>query len=272
MDWGTLVLNLVVSIVATVFLYLLVPLIIILTKKKYKAKTLKRINIINCIVVWIIFRVIQTALTGEPGAGVAVFLWGAVGHSLLKKHCLKEETIDDPSPQPASISTPNPLPTKTNLTDKPFKKYCSRCGNGIDPATKKCSGCGKQYFKGISFKTFLVIMLCILLFLSLALNILLCFIIADLRENSVTLTRENSTLRSEKDQLNTTNTTLNSTISKYKKEIDFYNKYVVLVADDGTDLYHHYNCYYFQACDSFWIYYVKEAEDKGFSPCPDCCK
>ncbi len=30
---------------------------------------------------------------------------------------------------------------------KEKRKYCSRCGNEIDPTTKKCTGCGKQYFK-----------------------------------------------------------------------------------------------------------------------------
>ena len=31
------------------------------------------------------------------------------------------------------------------------KKYCSKCGSVIDQDNKICTGCGKQYFKGIKY-------------------------------------------------------------------------------------------------------------------------
>ena len=45
------------------------------------------------------------------------------------------------------------------------KKYCSRCGNLIDRETKKCTGCGKQYCRGIRFTKFSVTILVLSFFL-----------------------------------------------------------------------------------------------------------
>ena len=51
----------------------------------------------------------------------------------------------------------------SNGIKKPYSRYCSKCGNGIDPITKMCTGCGKQYFKGNPWKVFGVVVLTLLL-------------------------------------------------------------------------------------------------------------
>ena len=89
--------NFVASLFLTVFGYLLVPMIFI--KKsldkgiKYPKKKIKRIIIINCVIVWFIFRIITINLGGS-GSGSAVILWGYVGYWLMKKVCLEEETVE----------------------------------------------------------------------------------------------------------------------------------------------------------------------------------
>ena len=47
------------------------------------------------------------------------------------------------------------------------------------------------------------------------------------------------------------------------------DNYIALVEDDGTNLYHQYNCSQFKA-DSFWAYNISAAKSKGFEPCPEC--
>lgn len=83
------------GIILTIFAYLLVPLIFIKKSldsgKKYPKKKIKRIVIINCVIVWFIFRII-TFLGYGSGSGSAVILWGYVGYWLMKKICLEEET------------------------------------------------------------------------------------------------------------------------------------------------------------------------------------
>ena len=90
MDWDILFIELIISLVLTIFGYLFIPILLALSGKKYDSKKIKRINTINCIVVWFLFRILQLTISDEASSGVAVFLWGAVGHQILKKYCLEE--------------------------------------------------------------------------------------------------------------------------------------------------------------------------------------
>lgn len=63
---------------------------------------------------------------------------------------------------------------KGNKKEKNSKiRFCKMCGSQIDAQTKKCSGCGKQYFKGIKFNKFLttVLILSVVILTSVILNI-----------------------------------------------------------------------------------------------------
>lgn len=226
---------------------------------------------------------------------VSYFLWYRPNIKYFKKRLIQlpavtQTTSSDILSETNTIqaqppATPNPQSKKAIPVSKQPRKYCSLCGNPIDPVTKKCQGCGKQYFKGFTFKTVLEAMACTFLVFSLGVNIFLCFIISDFKEDFSEQTKDISTLTANNNQLETDNTALQSTIADLKKEknslrvklgnyaeaIAFYEKYFVMVADDGTDLYHNYDCYSFQACDTFWIYYLDDAVEDGYEPCPRCC-
>lgn len=315
MDWGLTIANIVLSLLVTVFGYLLVPIIVILKGNKYDDKKLKRINRINCVVVWILFRIIRTAINGEPGTGAAVFLWGAVGQHLLNKYCLEETTEDradsitssnlslsvesektlnpnfnslpvanryvvSKSELPQIKETPQSTPHKVKPTQvQPSQppapsqkrvKYCSRCGKLIDLDTKKCQDCGKQYFRGIPWKIIFNILIPILLGLSIVANTFLYIEMSYLQEEVTSLNKSlefykgyNSTLREDKDKYF-------DLWAESLHEIAFYDQYIVFVADDGSNLYHNYDCKKFQDCTSFWVYGFEGAEDNGYSPCPLC--
>lgn len=57
--------------------------------------------------------------------------------------------------------------------------------------------------------------------------------------------------------------------SAYEEKMDFYDEHVVFVEDDGTMLYHTYDCYRFDK-DNFFAFNVEYAEDQGYSPCEKC--
>ncbi len=78
-----------VSWILTIFGYLLVPILVILKGKKYPKKKLKRIVIINGVVVWLIFSIIIINAGGDS-AGASVLLYSYIGYWLLKKKCLEE--------------------------------------------------------------------------------------------------------------------------------------------------------------------------------------
>lgn len=341
MDTGNILAEMSLNLLVTIAAYLLVPTILALTGKEFKAKTLKRIIIINCIIVWLAFRIVQIEMGKEPGSGAAVIVWGSVGYLLLKKFCLKEEKqevctsqkqehhesvahvcllAEDEAPRSygtfntlgsdimlqenaeepkknAPITEPTvkvePKHKPTPVAKKPVK-YCSRCGKPIDGFSKKCTGCGKQYFKGITMKTVLNIIIAILLSVSLvgvfilsrenvklqkANEELVQALAVDQNNPEITsnldtvnseLKKEIKALKADITELNAQKNEIQRKLSEYADEIAFYDKYIVFVADDGTKLYHNYDCKKFQLCDSFWVYGFEEAESKGYKPCSLC--
>ena len=52
-------------------------------------------------------------------------------------------------------------------------------------------------------------------------------------------------------------------------EIDFIDDYVVFIEDDGTNLYHKYQCYRFTA-NSFYVFNIDYAVGEGYVPCQLC--
>ena len=85
MDAGEILGSLVISIFATAFVYLLVPVIVLLRDKEYTEKQLKKIAIINAIAVWFICRILESVMLDSSSTGASVFLWGWVGYMLLKR-------------------------------------------------------------------------------------------------------------------------------------------------------------------------------------------
>ena len=51
----------------------------------------------------------------------------------------------------------------------------------------------------------------------------------------------------------------------------FMDKHVVFVEDDGTKLYHKYDCIKFSK-NSFWAFNVEATKNAGYKPCPICCE
>ena len=86
--------------------------------------------------------------------GLVFLIWGIVASVKSKKKTpVNHDTLEEPpatEPKTAKI------------------RFCSRCGSPIDSESKKCTGCGKQYFKGI--KSVSKIILSVFLAISLIAN------------------------------------------------------------------------------------------------------
>ena len=117
---------LVVSFIGTVFVYMLCPFIIILTRKKFSKKVLRRIVIINGIVGFIVFTVFNFIVGEEQGAKLHVtLLWSSIAYAILLKTSLKPEIVQTPS-------------------DNVEIQFCRKCGNKLLDGAKFCNKCGTE--------------------------------------------------------------------------------------------------------------------------------
>ncbi len=135
-------------------------------------------------------------------------------------------------------------------------RFCKLCGGQIDSQTKKCSGCGKQHFKGIKFNKFsnATLVLSVVILISIILNIVQFVKIDSLNYSTKMLRYEISKL--EKENYETVITFLN------------YGDYIVAV-NDNSPKYHTRACEDFDE-SSFSLYSITAAEESEYYACSIC--
>lgn len=181
-------------------------------------------------------------------------------------------------------------------------KYCKACGSPVDSLTKKCTGCGKQYF---SFRSKWVV--CTMIFLSFfilsfVLNLFLLPSYLSLSSSHNTLTDECDSVRSELSHYQEKNSELsslnkdllqkNSSLSVdvtnltedlrlLNKKNTFLEKYLFFYFNDDSVYFHRYGCVqtYDCYCVSSGIVFHPDnvifctreyAISRGCTPC-SCC-
>ena len=116
--------------------------------------------------------------------------------------------LEKPTPAQRPVSaTPNIKKASQKTPRAKKAKYCSKCGFPINQKTKKCTGCGKQYFCGLRFTKFSVTVIAMSLVI-LALSVLCIFqyintqtIINDLEAENHSLTQQINILQFKIDDL-----------------------------------------------------------------------
>lgn len=196
-----------------------------------------------------------------------------------------------------SVQTLPPQSKKAHTALKVSKrKYCSRCGSSIDSTSKKCTGCGKQYFKGIRINipifilVAIIIVLCILTFHTTNENKTLLQQIADKDYKNTQLSANIKDLKSEVDALYIQNGELQQQLEEAAEihELELRRETFVL-CDKETNMYHEI----YRGSDCAFEYHVRviievegkysdtypgqyfyirleDAIDFGFTKCPEC--
>ena len=182
--------------------------------------------------------------SGQPYKTIYINMYGAkASNSAPKGFTFAEKVV---------VTTPIVETPKATTS----KRFCSHCGSPIDEESKVCTGCGKQYFKGIkhllgkmfSKQRLALVIVSFVLFVSLIVNIVLAVNVAAYRNELATY--RDAFVRLE--------------------DLYFYDQYVVFVSDDGTKIYHKVDCDKFDS-SSFWAYNTEAAKSKGYTPCSWCC-
>ena len=301
---------LLVSFIATIFVYGAFPLIFAkttkkpITKKKY-TRLCYGLNIIGMVC----FIVLNGAVSGAP-----YLLWTWVfsncGVKILKSRRLlsgyeqpndlindeletdscksvEESTVNFTQNSNVDIDKMTPqeaaeyliadqlgeayLPQNNQVEKSKTKvKYCSKCGSQIDHITKKCTGCGKQYFKGIKLNKYSVpiIILSVVLLVSVIFNVYLYREIEYFSGRETYLEEQVENLNQEIEDLNKEISLRDIEAWSKERKLEFFEDYAVIVSR-GSRKYHKYGC---EDLDTsyFWIYNVDAAEDNGYYACSKC--
>ena len=119
----------------------------------------------------------------------------------------------------------------------------------------------------------------VILVASLMGNLVFFLSYANNMERIASLEKENAAIKEENEKQQQKLGDLNWAVSKHTSLIDsleeqiaFYDEHVVFVADDGTKIYHNYDCQEFQSCTAFWAYNTEAAKSEGYTPCSKCYK
>lgn len=182
-----------------------------------------------------------------------------------------EPEINESDPAPEITRTPD-----SGSADLGKSRYCKYCGGLIDAETKKCTSCGKQYFKfpkRIIGRLALGIIFAVLIGLNVYQYVTDKAIINDLNE---TIEIKNLTI----DNLTNKNKTLNAEKAVANRENNYYESHAAIVLKNGTKVYHIYGCkeidgssewiYKAKGESPYLIYDVETAERYGYTPCPKC--
>jgi hypothetical protein len=200
-------------------------------------------------------------------------------------------------------------PPAANNAQAANQQACKICGGYIDSRTKKCTGCGKQYVRTGRIITWAAAILVVAALAGLnvwqylksadqrdkleASNAEVASVKEQLEGKDSLIAEKDATIESQDSQIQE----LQGDVDDQLTEIDellgtieeleismeelynqgsadmekayFMDDYVVIVPDDGTEMYHKYGCEYLDL-SSFWVYNIDAAINMGYAACPYC--
>ena len=248
--------------------------------------------------------VIQTAAREAGlilGAIPAMLLFGLAWWSAKKLCSLWDQHQAEKAALAISESLiPDPLPAEQEPTitapATPKLRYCKLCGAPIDPVTRKCTDCRKQYFRPPVLRK---------KHLAIAAGVLACAAVVFLVYNLVSVVAaQKDAAQAQVDALNARITELESTVAEKERQIEVYKRnedayqvkltrkseeydklreentmyrehlryceyYCAYIIPNGQ-IYHRLDCPYAGATEDLVILYIDFLESKGCKPCSHC--
>ena len=201
---------------------------------------------------------------------------------------------DPPTEQEPTIVEPSSTAPTT-----PKHRFCKLCGSPIDPATRKCTGCGKQYFRPPVLRKkhlaiFTGVLACVtvvfLIFTLIAqrnaaeakveeLNVQIADLntkLAEQKDISHNKAMTNSALRSAFDELQKRYDKLSEEHAMYRDSLRYCESYCGFIIPTGSSMYngvkiyHRLDCPYAESIENLVMIEIGYLEEKGYKPCPHC--
>lgn len=217
--------------------------------------------------------------TGIPPMGLIYILLLLGGIALIANSGKGKQRIQN-HPNVKTLTMQNEKPH----TVRQASRFCKRCGSQIDPETKKCTGCGKQYpyFNEKLFWRVFTPVICI---------VLAVVIILQYNNNQLWINAYNEQLDKLDDLQKTIDIQVDK-ISELKEDVDSKSSiiysyqgqvealqakanaldwYAVFIGK-GSNIYHKYDCSHLITGGGLLVFNSENAKAQGYKPCPYCCK
>lgn len=223
-------------------------------------------------------------ITGNRWLDLLIYIIGIIICVLLQAVVNNYiSTPNHPAPTTALPSSPTNIPPEDKMqelskNEKPHKKanrYCKYCGSLVDPSTKKCTGCGKQYF---NLKSKFVHVKKIIFICSVLMNIFLIIFgvyiynlyVGEhnaLEASDKTITELTTHLEEVQHKLWESEEQANLYLWDHSKA-EFLDKHVVFITENSSK-YHKYNCNLIAGRDTYY-WFLEDALADGYVPCSRC--
>lgn len=259
------------DLLITIITYLCIPFILkYLLKRSYTFIQARNISIINSIIICCCFIILRRIL-GYTEAIInftPAFIWGYVSYLILKPNSKSKPSTDDTEVKKIIevLEKNNKSDSNDNYIEDTISKESTDIHNKDSSNTKINNKGNKRVPNNNNYKATLISLITVLIFITIALVILILYIL-NIKD---TLSFKNT----EISNLNARIKNLNKKISTYydyeelKEEADFMAEFVVIVPDN-TSIYHKYGCKYLDLT-SFLIFNIDNAEEQGYNPCSHC--
>ena len=168
MNTSKLIINFFGNVLLTAFVYLFVPIIIVISKKKFTEKEIKRIVIFNGVGGYILFTALHLILqSGDIANVLATVFWSGIVRSILRRTSF---TTDEPTPRRIVVCKScgyrdlntfkvcpqcgkrgkryERLSKKTLFVDDKIC-FCRKCGEKLIDSSKFCGKCGTEIIEEI---------------------------------------------------------------------------------------------------------------------------
>lgn len=159
----------------------------------------------------------------------------------------------------------------TNPTTHISPSACPNCGSREYFKNGKCVSCGRKNSRAVKNKKFIIAFA--------AFAFVMIFTAGFLFMAAVALGEMGDEYKAEAEKYEEKYKTISEDyeeLSESYKDLEnlggeFFDKYAVILPDDGSNIFHRYGCSRMDSEKSFWIFNVDAAKGKGFSACTQCC-
>lgn len=135
-------------------------------------------------------------------------------------------------------------------------KYCKHCGGALD-YDKRCTECGKQYFR-FNKSAFAILLLSIALTCSVSAGVIKIY------SANVAIERYKTSINDKKERIKK----LEEKVDYLQKKSDFLDKQVAYIVEGGKN-YHTYNCSKIYNSEKYAAN-IKVLEHENYTPCKLC--